>query len=165
MLGVTNNQKRLKAPSERNNHLQVYPGHNLWKTGTICFWPIAWLVECIFDLIPGCTRFWLQTDRVYPFLVIALQSIYEVPGTQCSGVYYLVTAVVRFIYVFGRHWPESLSYSSSMNTLVATFSSHWRPPATLVLTCIDVHVPTEIKEPLSLYNTSAVDCEIQKATQ
>ena len=44
----------------------------LWKTGTICFWPIAWLVECIFDLIPACTRFWLQTDRVYPFLVIAL---------------------------------------------------------------------------------------------
>ena len=25
-----------------------------------------------FDSIPGCTRFWLQTERVYPLLAIAL---------------------------------------------------------------------------------------------
>ena len=58
--------------SQRHNHLQVYPGHHPSKTGSICFWPIAWLVGCIFDSIPGCTRFLLQTYRVYPFLVIAL---------------------------------------------------------------------------------------------
>ena len=54
-LSKRNNQKRLKA--KHDNHLQVYPGHYLSKTGTICFWPIAWLVGCIFDLITGCTRF------------------------------------------------------------------------------------------------------------
>ena len=41
-----NNQKRLNA--KHNRHLQVYAGHNLSKTGTICFWPITWLVGCVF---------------------------------------------------------------------------------------------------------------------
>ena len=34
----------------------------------------------------------------------------------------IVAAVVRFAHVFGRHLPESLSYSS-MNVLMATFSA------------------------------------------
>ena len=31
--------------------------HPCSKTGAICFWPIAWLVGCMFYLIPDCTRF------------------------------------------------------------------------------------------------------------
>ena len=56
--------------SQHNNHLQVYPGHHLSKTGSICFWPIAWLVGCVltwFQGVPvfdskrtGYTRFWLS---------------------------------------------------------------------------------------------------------
>ena len=51
-------KKRWKA--KHNNHLQdqVYPGHNLSKTGRICFWPIAWLVG----------EYFLLDFRVYPFL-------------------------------------------------------------------------------------------------
>ena len=31
---------------------------------------LAWLVACVCYLTPGCTRFWLQTDRVYPFWLL-----------------------------------------------------------------------------------------------
>ena len=57
---------------QHNNYLQVYLGHYLSRTGSIWFWPIAWLVGCFYDLIPGCTRFLLQPDRVCPFVVVAL---------------------------------------------------------------------------------------------
>ena len=67
--------------SQHNNHLQVHPGHYLSKTGSICFWPIAWLVGCILDLILGCTRFLLQIDRVYPFWVIVL---YNASADTCT---------------------------------------------------------------------------------
>ena len=48
------------------------PGSFLLENGhTLCFWPIAWLVGCVFDLILVCTRLSEKTDRVHPFLVIA----------------------------------------------------------------------------------------------
>ena len=54
-----NNQKRLKA-KHNNSHLgRDEPRHHLSKTGSICFTvgQNARLVGCVFDLLPGCTRF------------------------------------------------------------------------------------------------------------
>ena len=73
-LFVTKNrkQKRLKAITIRRQ-FQVYPGHYISKTGTFCFWIIAWLVGCVFDLVPGCARFWLWvqflTKNKSPFVI------------------------------------------------------------------------------------------------
>ena len=126
-----------------NNHLQVYPGHNLWKTGTICFWPIAWLFECIFDLIPGCTRFWLQTDRVYPFLVIALifsslPSLFRFRfgqrlfssylGSFSCGYYAIssvsVSAATRLAFIISYHKDESFSILVWYTTVVVRSSRY-----------------------------------------
>ena len=75
-------KKRLEANNKR--HLPV-TGYKCTRviSGTICFWPIAWLVGCGFDLIPVCIRFWLVTDRGYPILVMAPQKtscLLTVPG-------------------------------------------------------------------------------------
>ena len=72
-IGKRLGEKKKKLLKARNNkRLQVYPFHYLSKTGAICFWPIAWFVGCVFNLIPSCTRFWLQMDRIHLFLVVAL---------------------------------------------------------------------------------------------
>ena len=50
--------------------------------------------------------FWIRGDEIIIYSILFI----------------IVTAVVRFIYVFGRHWPESLSYSG-MEILMATFTA------------------------------------------
>ena len=56
----------MKIP--RRRHVQVYPGHCLSKNEYVCFGPIGWLVGRVFDLIPGCAHFWLQTDLVCVYI-------------------------------------------------------------------------------------------------
>ena len=63
--------KTKTVESQAKTQFKGVPG-SLPKSGRICFWPFAWLVGSIFDSIPGFIRLWLQTNRVYPFLVSAL---------------------------------------------------------------------------------------------
>ena len=44
-----NHKKRVKT--KHNDHLLLYPGFYLSKTGTMLFLPIAWLVGCVLLLI------------------------------------------------------------------------------------------------------------------
>ena len=82
---------RLKPKQTR--HLQAYPGDEPCLSmalpsatyfasypfheysGYDYFWPISWFVGCACNLIPGCIRFLFQTDRVHPFLVIAVRGV------------------------------------------------------------------------------------------
>lgn len=61
-----------QTPSGIDVNLQAYPCHYPSKTGTLCVWPIVWLVGCVVGLTPGCTRILLQPDQVHLLFVKAL---------------------------------------------------------------------------------------------
>ena len=96
-------------------HLWLHTRYQISKVNVWCH--IAYLVHFYFWVWIGWVGYNVllsglgEQSDVMPYIILFyFEVIFSYGG------------VVRFVFVCGRHWPESLSYSSGINILMATLS-------------------------------------------